>query len=588
MKSINLVVKSCEELTKLVNTSEMDTLSKTANSILIQIFTSVIDKNWVKDIECILHEKFPDSVIVGASTGGEIGHGELFTNSTVVSLSFFVKTALKSFILDVENANEDHLGKQLRQEIESSCSNIAGVLLFTTPITMNTSDFLSGFSGAECSYPVFGGGAGDYGYILKSLIFHGDRYLSKGVAAVVLISDHLKIETHTCLGWEPLSKKMTITEVDGLWVKKIDNKPAFSVYQGYLNIQNDENFFLNVLEFPMMLIRDDELYARVPEAVNEDNALLFPGGLKKGEAVIIGYGNPSIIIERSREVHKIMDAFNPESIFLYSCINRRFLLQNEVNNETKPFESIAPAAGFYTHGEIYSNHGKVNLLNTTLVAVGMKEFDKERKSNEFDLQGDNHASLNEDPLNSQHYRIISRLINFIKVVNEELEEANKAAVRLAETDYLTQVYNRIKASVIMEKITQQCDQFGDDFSLALLDVDLFKNVNDNFGHNVGDMVLVNIVKVIEKHIRGTDILARWGGEEFLLAMPNTGLEGAVIVAERIRTAIEQTVFPEVGHQTCSFGVSTFRTGEKIDDVIERADTALYSAKRKGRNLVVSL
>lgn len=586
MKSKNLVVQSCDNLTKLVNTSEINAMAENASSILIQIFTSVIDYHWVKDIETILYRKFPTAVIVGVSTGGEIAHGELYTNSTIVSMTFFEKTLLKAFISKIENNNEASLGKELIGTIETSCNDIAGILLLTTPSTMNTSEFLAGFSSPECTYPVFGGGAGDYGYILKSLIFYGHQYLSKGVTAVVLMSDQLKIQTHTCLGWEPLSKKMIVTEVDGLWVKKIDDKPAFSIYQKYLDIQDDENFFLNVLEFPMMLMRDDEMFARIPQAVGKDNSLLFPGGLKEGETVIIGYGNPNIIIDRAKEAHRLMETFNPESIFLYSCSNRRFLLQDEVNHETKPFESIAPTAGFYTHGEIHGKHTKINLLNATLVSVGMKEFNPNKTEQ---LNKDIHCidRQHEDPLNSNHSRIVSRLMNFIKVVTVELEGANKEALRLAETDHLTQIYNRIKANEILEKITKQCEQFGGQFSVILMDVDLFKIVNDTFGHNIGDMVLVNIVKVIKKYVRNTDILARWGGEEFLLAMPNTELEDAIIVAERIRKAIEETAFPQVIHQTCSLGVVSYEKGQDVKDVIDRADNALYSAKRNGRNLVVS-
>jgi diguanylate cyclase (GGDEF)-like protein len=258
-----------------------------------------------------------------------------------------------------------------------------------------------------------------------------------------------------------------------------------------------------------------------------------------------------------------------------------------VNHETKPFESIAPTAGFYTHGEIHGKHTKINLLNATLVAVGMKEFDLIKTEQ---LNQDIHCidCQHEDPLNSNHSRIISRLMNFIKVVTVELEGAKKEALRLAETDYLTQVYNRTKANEILESITKKCEQFGGQFSVILMDVDLFKIVNDTFGHNVGDIILVNIVNVIKKYVRNTDILARWGGEEFLLAMPNTGLEDAIIVAERIRLAIEHTEFPEVIHQTCSLGVASYEMGQDVKDIIEKADNALYSAKRKGRNLVVSL
>lgn len=337
-----------------------------------------------------------------------------------------------------------------------------------------------------------------------------------------------------------------------------------------------------------MVKRNGSQYARVPKAVNEENALLFDADLQEGEAVLIGYGNPSIIIDRATKVQSLMAAFKPESIFLYSCICRRFLLQSDVDRETKPFESIAPTSGFYTYCEFNRAFNHINVLNATMVAVGMKEYDQ---SGELNQKHNKHSKAqvqdNTDPFAYKHSRIITRLINFIRAVTDDLEEANKKATRLAETDFLTQTYNRVKANKLLEEETNRCERFGCELSIILLDVDFFKKINDTYGHNVGDGFLVDLVKIIDSQIRATDMLIRWGGEEFLIAMPETGLDDAMIVAERIRSEIEQTLFDEVGHQTCSLGVSSYKNGEFIKEIVERADQALYRAKRSGRNRVIS-
>lgn len=588
MISKTLVVKTFESLKNLVNTSEIDELAINASSVLVQVFTSLTDPLWAIKIEAVLREKFPDATIVGTSSGGEIAHGQLFVHSTIVSITFFKETKVKAFVIDASNGNEADLGNDLCCTIENICTKIAGILLFGTPLTIDITKIIIGLSGLNGTYPIFGGGAGDYGSITKSLIFSNGEYLSKGAVAVVFMGDHIQIESYTYLGWKPLSKEMVITEMDGPWVKRIDDKPAFQIYQQYLDIQNDEDFFLNVLEFPLMVKRDGIQYARVPKIVNEDNALIFNADLKEGEIVSIGYGNPSIIIDQATEVQGLMAKFKPESIFLYSCICRRFLFQDDVDQETKPFEAIAPTSGFYTYGEFDGTPSKIHMLNATMVAVGMKEYNPNKEHNqEHDVFQAEQILEDVDPLAYKHSRIISRLIHFIKVVTDELEEANKKATRLAEIDYLTQTFNRVKANEILEREIKWCQRFDVEFSIILLDVDYFKEVNDTYGHNVGDEFLVELVKIIKAQIRNTDMLIRWGGEEFIIAMPATGLEGAKVIAERIRTEIERTLFSKAGHQTCSFGVCSYKKGEEIKEMVERADQALYIAKRSGRNRIIS-
>jgi diguanylate cyclase (GGDEF)-like protein len=139
----------------------------------------------------------------------------------------------------------------------------------------------------------------------------------------------------------------------------------------------------------------------------------------------------------------------------------------------------------------------------------------------------------------------------------------------------------------MENEMKRSHRYGRKFSILILDMDLFKKVNDEYGHNVGDAVLSQLVRIIDREIRDSDILSRWGGEEFLVVMPETVINGAIIMAERIRKAVEKADFPQVFNQTCSLGVTTFRLGEHIEETIDRADRALYEAKRKGRNCVVA-
>jgi diguanylate cyclase (GGDEF)-like protein len=156
---------------------------------------------------------------------------------------------------------------------------------------------------------------------------------------------------------------------------------------------------------------------------------------------------------------------------------------------------------------------------------------------------------------------------------------------MAMRDQLTQSYNRHSFFEFVAKELSRSSRTGMKMSLALIDVDHFKKVNDLHGHGVGDLVLKQIPIIVKSATRGEDVLARYGGEEFIIMMPNTDLEGAKVVAERIRQNMESYEFEYVHQVTISIGLAEKQPEESMDQCIERADKALYRAKENGRNRV---
>jgi diguanylate cyclase (GGDEF)-like protein len=157
----------------------------------------------------------------------------------------------------------------------------------------------------------------------------------------------------------------------------------------------------------------------------------------------------------------------------------------------------------------------------------------------------------------------------------------------AGTDKLTGAMNRLRFDEILAMEMKRSGRYGEPLSLVMLDVDYFKKVNDTWGHLAGDDLLVMLTVFVNGRIRDTEVLARWGGEEFVVLAPNTGVDEARRVAERLRQQIASGDFGEVGPVTCSFGVTQFRPGEGAEAFLERADGALYRAKAGGRNRVES-
>lgn len=167
----------------------------------------------------------------------------------------------------------------------------------------------------------------------------------------------------------------------------------------------------------------------------------------------------------------------------------------------------------------------------------------------------------------------------------ELQEKNQLLEKLATTDRLTGLFNRLHLDRLLAQEWARFQRQHMPFSLILLDIDRFKSVNDSFGHQVGDSVLVEVARVLHSHVRCTDVVGRWGGEEFLVVCIDTDLDEAVAVAEKLRVALASHPIALTGPKTGSFGVSSSCAVDNLDGMVARADAALYRAKNAGRNRV---
>lgn len=175
---------------------------------------------------------------------------------------------------------------------------------------------------------------------------------------------------------------------------------------------------------------------------------------------------------------------------------------------------------------------------------------------------------------------------------EELKAQVRAGLRTASDrhqamyDALTNLFNRKSFNDLLQREVATFNRNKHDLSMVMIDLDHFKDVNDRFGHDVGDAVLIDLAKILHEVSRPRDLPCRWGGEEFAWLLPETSLEQATIAAERLRRAIESHDFDKAGKITASLGISVARQDEKDGEALcKRADQALYKAKENGRNRV---
>ncbi len=168
----------------------------------------------------------------------------------------------------------------------------------------------------------------------------------------------------------------------------------------------------------------------------------------------------------------------------------------------------------------------------------------------------------------------------------ELLLVNKKLEELSVIDTLTQIYNRLKLDKVMKEHYKSFNRYKRAFSLIIIDIDNFKNVNDTYGHLVGDETLKSMVNIIKNNIRNTDIFGRWGGEEFMIICQESNSSSAKALGEKIRIAIENYTFDFIGKKTVSLGIAEIEESLSISELIKRSDDALYYAKEHGRNQTV--
>jgi diguanylate cyclase (GGDEF)-like protein/PAS domain S-box-containing protein len=204
----------------------------------------------------------------------------------------------------------------------------------------------------------------------------------------------------------------------------------------------------------------------------------------------------------------------------------------------------------------------------------------------FDNVGgkDRYITFDAVPIYNRAKELVA-VIETLQDISErkKLEEELK---RLATTDALTGLHNRHRFNELLEQEVARARRYHTPLSLIMFDLDYFKNINDTYGHAVGDQVLQEMAKVIRENVRATDWVGRWGGEEFLVLCPETTEKDAVLTAEKLRELVETHMFQTVTTITISCGVTRFKAPDSVDAFVSRADDGLYRAKEKGRNIVV--
>jgi diguanylate cyclase (GGDEF)-like protein/PAS domain S-box-containing protein len=198
-----------------------------------------------------------------------------------------------------------------------------------------------------------------------------------------------------------------------------------------------------------------------------------------------------------------------------------------------------------------------------------------------------YYQIRSSPVQKHDGHLAGRMIMLIDVTERTLLQ--EKLLQLATIDSLTGIYNRTHFMELSRGLLEEAAERSAPFSIILLDIDFFKSINDRYGHQYGDMALQHVVGVCSRHVREEDIFGRYGGEEFVLCLPDTPLKQAAVISEKIRGDIERSAFYTLSgsiNVTASFGVvEAFRSNISLEELLSEADHALYTSKRNGRNAV---
>jgi diguanylate cyclase (GGDEF)-like protein/PAS domain S-box-containing protein len=198
------------------------------------------------------------------------------------------------------------------------------------------------------------------------------------------------------------------------------------------------------------------------------------------------------------------------------------------------------------------------------------------------------VSVKSIPLYDEHNNIVAAIEAFTDArYNQDTYEENTKLKQLIEIDALTSIYNRRYLEFQLASSSIENKQFNTPFGVLFLDIDLFKNVNDTYGHNVGDEVLKTIANTIKSSLRVNDIAGRWGGEEFVIILKRIDIEEMTVLAERLRMVCKNSSY-KIDHDktisvTVSIGGSLYQSNETIEDLVGRADRLMYESKQSGRD-----
>jgi hypothetical protein len=442
MRSYNFEYKNDIQFQDYIEKSDIDPNSR---NILVQVFTSNSNRQEIITICEQIKKHLPWAQIIGTTTSGEILECDFTENTTILSISVFDVTTVKTAIVkcQVNSGNEFQTGVEFVKQL--NFKNAKVIIMFSDGIFTNSDEILKGIESVNNQILVAGGRAADNGSLKETLIFNDREIINCGVVGAVLINSELYVYNFYSLCWSPIGKRMTVSKARGDVIYEIDNIKVRDVYEKYLGEEIANNLPKGATEFALLTERNNMEIARVAFGENIDEGVKYIGNVYQGEKVFFSHGNYKELVKRSQEIIAEILKNPVESMFIYSCATRKVFFQEKIRDEIVPLSRMANCVGFFTYGEFFHNSKENITLNLTTTALVLSEhktykqlimLEKERRK--IDNIIDNKQNI-----------IVNALTHLANKVTQELNDMNKDLTRKND-DYkkLLKEYNKQNVELV--------------------------------------------------------------------------------------------------------------------------------------------
>ena len=523
---------------------------------------------------------FPDARIVAHTCALKMADLRLDTEGVMLTFTAFEASRVDFTLVDGNTADAQTVGRFV--DFVAARPQTKVIEFFVVGLMDQIDNLFEGISAINPRIEVFGAFVDAEPMNARGYIVADDAVTELGMLAIVFHGETLDVHVVRNFGWNSLGREIVATRVEGCTIKELDGDIPIKVYERYFGIRGDANFSVDSALFPLCFEEEDgSISARVPIKIEEGTgALAFGIPMQEGTKFRLAYGDPYGILSKAAENARAMTAFSPQVIIGSACVGHYLLLGDDVVTEMTACTGV-PSSTVFIFGEARRVGERISTAHLNVLLVGMKEDPGYVKNIQLQTKRVAHLSYNR--------KMLAFMSHFIRVSEEELYTANQRLTQLASRDALTNLLNRREMERILKEAVAYSQEHKTPLSVILMDIDHFKGVNDAYGHDMGDRVILTVADAISRTIRESDSGCRWGGDEFFIILAGAPLAIAGRVGERIRRKVESAEMPFDRNVTISVGAATFDPERDNElQLFKNADEALYQAKKAGRNAVYAL
>ncbi len=498
MKSFNFKIKNPIDLQDTIKKNSI----KDCQKLLIQVFVGNPSKSYISSLQKELKKYFIKAHIIGSTTNGSIANAKVINNPyTTINFSYFDDTQLLSYTAE-HNRDEYTTGVNIGEYFNDFNPKL--IIAFGDGLNTNGELLLDGINSILKNSIIAGGLASRDEKFVNTFIFNNSIISSNKIVAVALSNPNLNIIDNYALDWIPIGRPKIVTKSINNRVYTIDNMSALDFYSKYLGDKVATSLPNTGMQFPLIITRGNDIICRAVMKKHSDKSLSFAGNVKEGEIVQFAIGDIDTILKNSNNYKNILPYSNIESIFIYSCIARKYYLQDDIGIELLALEKIAPTTGFFTFGEFY-NKSLLNQSNRYL-ALSEKPLKKIKIDNNIHSNIVNSKNSTFKALVNLANAISSDLEEFSQFQYQKIEEQKNDIYRKVYYDESTNLPNRLR---LFDKVKHHKDRY-----LILFDVDRFSKVNYFYGFEAGDTLILNLKKYLQSVIKDIGILYKLPADEF--------------------------------------------------------------------------